>query len=417
MAIRQSAIFRIAIIYSLGVLAAMTVGGAIPVLDAIAREFHPSDPSLLGLVMSLPSVMVAIGALIAGYFVDRIGDKQVLLAGAIAMVIGDGIVSFAPAMQTLLIGRVVCGIGYVLMAVSAITLLIRVVDERRRNMAIAVWSTFVPVSMIIPFMLEGVVERAGSWRYAFSGHAVVTLLLALVLVVSIPARSRESRQLSRTKGVRAVLRSPWPYLLGISIGGDAFLHVGIIASLAPYLHARYGTDLMTVNMWNIGAMVVNALGSLLFGKLLDWGAPPVKTGVIAILVTGVPALILFAMPVGASASIALSWLLLFASGVLTGMWAYTPSVSPSPESIGATSGVVTQITLLGVLLSGPVFFAAEAASTRTPIIVTIVIGVLACSVRIPILMRGTRPAWAVEEGGVNGGVNGGVDGGVLAAHG
>jgi predicted MFS family arabinose efflux permease len=256
-------------------------------------------------------------------------------------------------------------------------------------------------------MLAGLVARAGDWRYAFAGHAVVTMLLAVVLLVSIPARSKQSRQLSRTTGVLAVLRSPWPYLLGISIGGDAFLHVGIIASLAPYLHARYGVDPMTVNLWNIGAMVVNALGSLLFGKLLDWGAPPVKTGIIAILVTGVPALVLYAAPVGVPMSIALSWILLFASGVLTGMWAYTPSVSPSPESIGATSGVVTQITLLGVLLSGPVFFASIAQPTPLPIVVVIVIGVVACSVRLPILARGTRPKWSNEE----------VESNVVVAHG
>lgn len=407
MSVPNSAIFRIAIIYSLGVMAAMTVGGAIPELDAIARDFHPSNPSLIGLVMSLPSVMVALGALVTGYFVDRFGDKQVLIFGGIAMIVGDLIVTSASSMQILLIGRGVCGIGYVLMAVSAITLLIRVTDEKRRNMAIAVWSTFVPVSMIIPFLLAGLVAAAGSWRYAFSGHAVVTALATLVMIASVPARDKTSKQLSRTVGIGAVLRSPWPYMLGIAIGGDAFLHVGIIATLAPYLHAHYGTDPMTVNMWNVGAMAVNALGCLLFGKLLDWGAPPVRTGIIAILVTGVPALMIYSLPIGASASIALSWLLLFASGVLTGMWAFTPSVAPSADSIGATSGLVTQITLLGVLLSGPICFAAQAASTPTPMLVTILIGVIACSVRLPILARGTKPKWAGADAEVN----------VIAAHG
>jgi predicted MFS family arabinose efflux permease len=406
MAMQQSSIFRITIIYSLGVLAAMTVGGAIPVLNAIGAEFHPRDPSIIGLVMSLPSMMVAVGALIAGYFVDKWGDKQMLFIGSVAMVVGDAIVCKAPELHMLLIGRAVCGLGYVLMAVSAITLLIRVVEEKRRNMAIAIWSTFVPVSMIIPFMLAGVVAKTGDWRFMFSGHGVATVVVALVLIVCIPGRDKTSKQVSRTAGVRAVLRSPWPYLLGISIGGDAFLHVGIIATLAPYLHTRYGTDLMTVNMWNIGAMAVNALGSLLFGKLLDWGAPPVKTGLIAIAVTGIPALIIFAFPIGAAASIALSWILLFASGVLTGMWAYTPSVSPSAESIGATSGLVTQITLLGVLLSGPIFFAAQAAPTAFPMIITIIVGVIGAAARLPILARGTRPKWADD-----------IDANVVAAHG
>jgi MFS family permease len=163
-----------------------------------------------------------------------------------------------------------------------------------------------------------------------------------------------------------------------------------------------------VNMWNVGAMAMNALGCLLFGKLLDWGAPPIRTGIIAILVTGVPAFVIYSMPIGVAASIALSWILLFASGVLTGMWAYTPSVAPSAKSIGATSGLVTQITLLGVLLSGPISFAAVAAPTPTPMMIAILVGLLACSVRLPILARGTRPRWSDAEQ---------QDANVMAAHG
>ena len=85
----ESIIFRVAIIYSLGVLAAMSVGGAVPQLGAIAQEFHPDSPSVIGLVMSLPSLMVVIGALLVGYLVDRFGDKPILLIGSLVLVLGE----------------------------------------------------------------------------------------------------------------------------------------------------------------------------------------------------------------------------------------------------------------------------------------------------------------------------------------
>ena len=264
----ESIIFRVAIIYSLGVLAAMSVGGAVPQLGAIAQEFHPDSPSVIGLVMSLPSLMVVIGALLVGYLVDRFGDKPILLIGSLVLVLGDLVVVYAPTLDSLLVGRAIAGIGYVLMAVSAITLLIRITHEKQRHMAIAVWATFVPVSFIIPFLTAGWVISAGGWRFAFWGHAGVTVVVALIAWLCIPARVKVSEQPSRTSGLMTVLRSPWPYLLGIAIGADAFLHVGVIATLAPYLQTHYGADPVAINAWNIGAMVLNALGCLMFGKLL-----------------------------------------------------------------------------------------------------------------------------------------------------
>lgn len=390
----ESVVFRVAVIYSLGVLAAMTVGGAVPQLDAIAGEFHPDSPSVIGLVMSLPSVMVVLGALLVGYLVDRFSDKLVLLIGSVALVIGDGVVVTAPTLQTLLVGRGISGLGYVLMAVSAITLLIRITHEKQRHMAIAVWATFVPVSFIIPFLTAGWVASAGSWRFAFTGHAVVTVVVALIAFVGVPARAKVSEQPSRTSGLMSVLRSPWPYLLGISIGGDAFLHVGVIATLAPYLQSHYGADPMAINAWNIGAMVLNAMGCLLFGKLLNLGFSPVRVGLVAIVATGVPAFAIYALPIGIGASIACSWVLMFFSGILTGMWSFVPNVSPSANSIGATSGLVTQLTLLGVLLSGPVCFAAMSGDLPISMQDVILIALLACVVRLPILARGIVPKWS-----------------------
>ncbi len=137
----QSPVVRILVTYALGVMAAMTVSEAVTELGAIAREFHIVDHSKPGLIMSLPSLMVALGALLAGYIVDRVGDRIVLLIGAVIIIAGDMFVISASTFNWLLIGRMLTGVGYVLAAVSAVTLLIRITTGKQRTMAMALWST------------------------------------------------------------------------------------------------------------------------------------------------------------------------------------------------------------------------------------------------------------------------------------
>jgi len=63
--------------------------------------------------------------------------------------------------------------------------------------------------------------------------------------------------------------------------------------------------------------------------------------------------------------------------------------------MGATSGLVTQLTLIGVLLGAPLAFAAQSAPTSTPMLTLIVLGTLVClAAGGPIWMRnqGTQPA-------------------------
>ena len=383
----KTVVFRVAVIYLLGVLAAMTVGTAVPEVSFIAREFHPEDKSILGLVVSMPSLVVAVGALLAGFFVDKLGDKKMLFLGTVLMVAGDATVIASSNIDMLLAGRFISGLGYVLVAVSAITMLVRLTPIEHRTMALAVWSTFVPLSFIIPFLTSGWLRGLSDWRGAFYAHAAASVLLLVICLATLPSRDKEGEQVSRTRGVRDVLKSPWPYLLGLGIGGDAFLHVGIMSVLGPYLAHKYGADPAVINVWNIGAMVLNMLGCLLFGKLLNKGVSPLKVNIVSIILTGAPALAIFAFPIGVDASIACSWIFMFFSGLLTGMIIFTPSVAPTRESMGATSGLVTQLTLLGVLLSAPVFFGAMAAPSPTPILIAISVGLLVCLFRIPILSR------------------------------
>lgn len=384
----QNPLVRILVAYALGVMAAMTVSEAVTELGAIAQEFHVFEHSQIGLIMSLPSLMVALGALLAGYIVDRAGDRVVLLIGAVVIVLGDVCVVAAPSFNLLLAGRIVTGIGYVLTAVAAVTLLIRITTGKQRNMAMALWSTFVPASFLLPFLSAGLADHFGNWRAAFLAHSVLTLALAFVATVSLPRRTPEEKaQFSRTRGLRSVLRSPLIYLLGISFGADAFLQTGIISTLAPYLAKRYSVPLLEVAHWNVVAMVCNGIGCLMVGALLNRGVKAAAIGVVGLVLTGAPALAIFTLPLGFMFSIGASWLFMFGSGLLVGMWALAPVVAPSRESIGATSGLITQLTLVGVFLGPPLFIAAQNSDNPQSLALLVIGGLVVCLAGLPIWLR------------------------------
>ncbi|MEQ4530706.1 MAG: MFS transporter [Mixta sp.] len=387
----QSSLVRIWVAYALGVMAAMTVSEAVTELGAIAREFQVFAHREIGLIMSLPSLMVALGALLAGYVVDRIGDRIVLLIGAVIIVIGDICVVAAPAFNLLLAGRMVTGIGYVLTAVAAVTLLIRITTGKQRNMAMALWSTFVPASFLLPFLSTGLADYFHNWRAAFIAHSLLTLLLAALASFSLPRRTAEEKaQYSRTRGLRAVLKTPLPYLLGISFGADAFLQTGVISTLAPYLAKRYAVPVMEVAHWNVVAMICNGIGCLMVGALLNRNVKATLIAATGLVLTGLPALAIYLLPLGFMPSILASWLFMFGSGLLVGMWALAPVVAPSRESIGATTGLITQLTLVGVFLGPPLFIAAQHSGNAQSLMVLVIAGLVVCLAGLPIWLRGSQ---------------------------
>lgn len=380
---------RIFVVYALGVMAAMTVSEAVTELGSIAKEFHLMDRGSVGIIMSLPSLMVVLGALLAGYLVDRMGDRIVLLSGAVIIILGDMAVISAPSYSLLLAGRVLTGIGYVLTAVAAVTLLIRMTTGKQRTMVMALWSTFVPASFLLPFISAGFAEYFQTWRAAFIGHSVLTLGLALIAALSIPQRTAEEKaQFSRTRGLSAVLKSPLPYLLGISFAADAFIQTGMISSLTPFLAKTYAIPPVEVSHWNVGAMIANAAGCLMVGALLNRGIRATTIAITGIVLAAISAALVYLVPVGFMPAIFTSWVFMFSSGLLVGMWALAPVVAPSRESTGATSGLITQLTLVGVFLGPPLFIGAMHSDNSQQMALMVMIGLLICLVALPVWLRG-----------------------------
>lgn len=383
----------IGLLYAIGISGMLVVSVAVPALGGIAAEFRPPSPATIGWIMSMPALAAALASLGVGWLVDRFGDRHVMVAGGILVAISNiGVIS-SRLIEPLLAWRIIGGLGYVCVVVAAVTMMTRLTRGRRRATALALWSTVIPASFIVASIYGVTIGKSFDWRAVFIGHAVIVLALVGAGWLVIPNRESAGAPAGRLAGIGAVFRTPWPFVLGLSFAAAAFLQTGFVAMLPRMLSDTIGASEATVHSFNAIAMLCNVLGAFSFGWLYTRGVACWKIGIVAVLLCTFAALMLIIAPTSLGVAIAMNCLLMLGLGVLVGMWALLPVVAPSITCMGATSGLITQVTVLGVLFGPPAAFAANAAGTHG-LLIYVAIGAVGSLVAWPIWRRPNQTAMA-----------------------
>lgn len=346
----------IILLYIYGTVATSLVTQAVPVIGDIARLFGLSHAAA-GWVISIPSLITALGAVFAGWLVDRIGDKRVIVGGSLFALVGNLGVVLAHDMNALFISRLLEGVGYLSLTVGAVTLIMRTTNGARRSIALGLWTSHTAVGIGLTLSIVAPLAQHGErWRWAFGGHAVLMAALAAAAIL-LPTKRDRSRD-RRIGDVWVVLKSVGPYRIALASGASAFIQTGIMAALTVYLARRFSITIPMAAGIGTLAEVFVACGCLSAGHLLKAGF---KVGRLAmagglVLLAGGVALYLPATSlVGAIVAVCT-----FSAGIglVNGLiWTLVPSSAPSEATLGATSGLVAQATYLGVLLGPPAIFA------------------------------------------------------------
>jgi hypothetical protein len=276
--------------------------------------------------------------------------------------------------------------------------MIRMTTGKQRTWALTLWSTFVPASFILP-LLTGTMVRDLGWRSEYYLHAFALFFIMIVGIIILPSRPKLApgqevpHKGSHTAGLVLVLKSPLIYILGLSFAGDSFLQNGVIMTIGPYLNHRYGADPILVDQWNVGSMFMQIIGCLLTGRLLTLDYSAKKVIVAALIMLAIPAYLLYSPTnIGVVGSIVCAYVIYFANGIIAAMFCYVPCVSPSAQASGATSGMVMQILMWGVLLAGPVWFVAlSSVNSQIMMMITIFAAIVIVASRTPIVWQEKGP--------------------------
>ncbi len=131
---------EVAVLTAVAFAVAVGFGVVAPAIPVYAREFGVGRTAA-GAVISAFAFMRLVSALGSGRLVNRIGERLVLAVGIGIVAVSSALAGLAQSYTQLLLLRGVGGIGSAMFTVSAISLLLRVVDADQRGRATGMWQS------------------------------------------------------------------------------------------------------------------------------------------------------------------------------------------------------------------------------------------------------------------------------------
>jgi putative MFS transporter len=173
-------------------------------LVPIGREFD-LDPTRIGLVASATFVGMFLGAAISGRLADRLGRRVVFSSTLVLFSIGALLSAAAPTFETLLLARIVAGLGLGGELPVAATLVSEFSPRAQRGRMIVLLESFWAYGTIAAGLVALTVVPAYGWRWAFVVGALPALYAAF-LRRALPESPRYLAERGRTAEADAIVR-------------------------------------------------------------------------------------------------------------------------------------------------------------------------------------------------------------------
>jgi EmrB/QacA subfamily drug resistance transporter len=180
-------------------------GSALSIVQPdLQAEFNANYNSVAWVVNGY-SLMLAALILVGGSLGDLYGRKRVFMAGIVLFALASVACGVAPSIETLIIARIVQGIGGALMIPGSLANLTAVFPPEKRGAAIGTWSTFSALMVIVGPVVGGQLAALEFWRGVFFIN-VPLALLALYAANKMPeSRDPNAHKLDVMGAVLATL--------------------------------------------------------------------------------------------------------------------------------------------------------------------------------------------------------------------
>ena len=377
---------RIALLYGLGVLAAGQLGIVPPLVPDLKHDLGLSL-AVAGTAVSVITLVGAVLGLPAGGWSQRIGHARALAIGLAIMAVGAALCAAAGDAATLLAGRTLAGIGYLLVVVAGPSLMALTAAPRHHPIVLSLWGTFVPTGIALAGLVTAAFADAG-WRTIFAVDLVILATAVIVAVVAVPNDRSAGRD--DEKPPSGALTSSLP--LAAAFFCFALLFLAVAGLLPAWLVDRRGLAAADAGRIAAIATAFGIPGSLLAGSLMRIGISPGRLAAVGLLGSTVLATLCFTvlpLPI-AVVGFALS----FAIGGLVpaATFASVPLVAANARAIGPINGLVAQAGSLGSL-AGPPLLAVWVDWTSWPFapLLLLTIAVLGAAAALAVRRASRRP--------------------------
>lgn len=173
----------------------------------IKNEFHLTALTN-GMVVSAALVGAIMGAAISGKAADHYGRKKLLMTAAFIFMIGTVFSAYASSVATLIIGRVILGLGIGISSFTAPLYISEISPPQLRGALVSLNQLAVTVGIFSSYFVDAYFSTTGNWSGMFMVGIIPALLLfiGLIFLPDSPRWLCLRRQFDRAKKVLQQIR-------------------------------------------------------------------------------------------------------------------------------------------------------------------------------------------------------------------
>ncbi|HTT59749.1 MAG TPA: DHA2 family efflux MFS transporter permease subunit [Acidimicrobiales bacterium] len=201
---RRTIFFVTALGAFMGSLDLSIVNVAFPALE---RAFPHDTAASLSWVLTGYAIVFGSLLVVAGRTADRLGSRRVFFFGLGVFCLGSLLCGVAPSVATLIIGRVVQGVGASAVLPSSLGLLLGAYPKERRSQIVSLWGGIGALAVATGPSLGALLITGFGWRAAFFVN----------LPVGVIAWLAGRRTLERTRGTDPGTRPDYPGVAFLSL--------------------------------------------------------------------------------------------------------------------------------------------------------------------------------------------------------
>ena len=328
---------------TLGIMSGITIVSSLPLISHTFSNI-PHIEFLSKLMLTIPSIIVAIFSPFAGYLVDRWGRLKPLYTGIFLFIIGGSSGFYLHDFYIILAGRAILGLGVSLIMTSSTALIGDYFSEELRHKFMAKQGMTVALGGIL-FITAGGLLAQIDWSYPFAIYFIPILFLPFFITsLYEPKRHSHTVEMEMESKLFPVyftaffvmvlfymLPTQFPYLIVNTLGGEPKT-IGFVIAASMTFNAITSMQYAKIKARLSFAQIFAATFALFALGLL-----------IISQASGIALLFFASVPIG------MGFGLLF---VNTNAW-FLSKVPPSKR--GKASGILTSSFFLGQF-SSPILF-------------------------------------------------------------
>lgn len=256
------------IIFAVTLTAVMGISSITPAFPRIVEELHISktEVGMLIVAFSLPAIVLTP---LLGILADRIGRKRILVPSLFLFGLAGGAGALAQEFNTLVVLRVIQGIGGAALASISVTIVGDLFPGRRRAEAVGLNGSIFGIGAAL-YPLVGGALAMFAWNYPFF------LPLAAIPVGVLVLSSLHNPEPRNSQGLRQYLSATWGYLKDIRVASVfaarvitfTILFGAYLTYFSLFLGDSFHASPFTIGIFLASSSIVGALAASQLGRMV-----------------------------------------------------------------------------------------------------------------------------------------------------